>query len=277
MASKKSDAALGGSLLNLLFEAVKPLKSVAVGFSGGVDSSVILAAASAVLGQDNVIAVTADSPTLPSLELKQAQALAKRIGVRHSVVKSKELQIEGFSSNSTDRCFYCKGELWRLARDIARRKGMISLADGVNADDLKDVRPGIRASDEAGVAHPLAEIGAGKSEVRQLARELDLPNWNKPAQACLSSRFPYGEKITTAGLKRVEAAEEFLRSLGFGQLRVRSHGDVARIEIPEKALENIFASGLRQEIFQRLKQLGFTYVTVDLEGFRSGSMNESLG
>lgn len=263
-------------MFDQLIEFMRSLESVAVGFSGGADSSVVAAAAARALGPEKVLAVTADSETMPRRELQEARALAAGLGVPHAVIETRELDSEDFSANPADRCFYCKSELWHRIGVLAEERGLANLADGVNADDLGDHRPGIQASDEAGVVHPLASIGAGKQDVRQLALALGLSNWDKPAQACLSSRFPYGEKITAGGLKRVELAEEFLRSLGLGQLRVRSHGDIARIEVPVESFEDISTKSMRREIVRRLKEIGFRYVTLDMEGFRSGSMNEVL-
>ena len=264
------------TLLESLLEAIRPLESVAVGFSGGVDSTVVVAAAAHALGPGKTLAVTGSSATVPGRELAEAAALAAGLGIPHAVIETGELGSEQFCANSSDRCYHCKSELWAQVRELAASRGIASVADGVNADDLGDFRPGIAASDEAGVAHPLADVGAGKADVRELARELKLPNWDKPAQACLSSRFPYGEKITVEALGRVEQAEEFLRELGFRQLRVRHHGGIARIEIPAEELPEISSDDRRQEIVRRFRQLGFDYVTLDLEGFRSGSLNEVL-
>ncbi len=261
--------------LNRLILAIKPLDSLAVGFSGGVDSSVVVAAAVEALGAGNVVAVTSASETLPAREMKAARHLARKIGCRHEIIRTGELEMNEFAANPPDRCYYCKTELWKQVRKIASELGLKNIADGVNASDLGDFRPGIRASDECGVAHPLAAIGAGKEQVRGIARELGLPNWGKPAEACLSSRFPYGNTITAAGLKRVERAEELLKENGFRQLRVRDHGDIARIEVPPEVFHKL-TNGSRSEIVKGLKELGYSYVTVDLEGFRSGSMNETL-
>ncbi|MBE0429642.1 MAG: ATP-dependent sacrificial sulfur transferase LarE [Thermoleophilia bacterium] len=255
---------------------LRPLGSVAVGYSGGVDSSVVAAAAVQALGRKNVLAVTGNSGTLPARELQEAGLLAKKLGIPHAVISTAELDCDDFSQNRPDRCYFCKSELWRRVRALADERGLSSVVDGVNADDLRDHRPGIRAGDELGVLHPLAAVGAGKNEVRELARQLSLPNWDKPAQACLSSRFPYGERITPEGLRRVERAEELLRGLGFRELRVRSHGDVARIEVPQQTLSDLADGGCRREVVNGLKKIGFRYVTLDLEGFRSGSMNEVL-
>ena len=264
------------SLLDRLKSVLGPCGRLMVAFSGGVDSSVVVAAAAQALGKDNVLAVTADSETLPENELAQACELATSLGVRHTVVETRELDNELFCANSSDRCYHCKSELWQRLVTLAAAEGVDAIADGVNADDSTDFRPGIKAGDEAGVMHPLAEVGATKNQVRSLARELGLSNWNKPAQACLSSRFPYGSVITAGKLRRVEQAEEFLRGLGLKQFRVRDHGDTARIEVTAADLGGLAAEPRRQEIVEALKALGYTYVTLDLEGFRSGSMNEAL-
>lgn len=265
-----------GTLLKRLLDELRPLESIAVAFSGGVDSSVVTAASLRALGAGNLVAVTADSETLPARELEDARQLAAAMEVPHLVIRTHELEDGNFRANPVDRCYYCKTELWGRVRALADARDLKHIADGVNADDAGDFRPGIKAGDEAGVVHPLLNIGAGKDDVRRLAQALELPNWDKPAQACLSSRFPYGCRITPAGLEKVEKAEEYLRRLGLRQLRVRDHGDIARIEVSAESLAMIAANGLRQEIADTLKGLGYRYVTLDLEGFRSGSMNEVL-
>jgi len=256
-----------------LGEVIRPLESVAIGFSGGVDSSVVTAVAAQVLGAENILAVTANSESMAISELENAKWMAAELGIPHEIIHTNELECPDYSDNSPERCYYCKDELWQKMRLLADERGLKQIADGVNKDDLLDHRPGIRASDEAGVAHPLAAAGLGKEDVRTLARTLGLSNWDKPAQACLSSRFPYGEKLTAAGLKRVEAAEDFLKKMGLLEVRVRSHGDIARIEVPLPELGSIVDDWRREAITSTLKQLGFRYVTLDLEGFRSGSMN----
>ena len=264
------------NLLQHLIDELRPLKSVAVAFSGGVDSSVVIAAAARSLGSENVLAVTAKSETLPEQELLAATELACSLNIPHSIIETHELDNDEFRANSFDRCYHCKTELWLKLGALAKSRGISSLADGVNADDTRDYRPGIRASDEAGVFHPLELVGAGKTEVRSLARLLALPNWDKPAQACLSSRFPYGNTISAEGLRRVEKAEAYLRKQGFIELRVRDHGNMARIEVPADMLGSLVAKGNREMIVNFLKQLGYVYISADLEGFRSGSMNEIL-
>lgn len=264
-------------MLDKLGEAIRPLGSVAIGFSGGVDSSVVCAAAVRVLGPEKVLAVTADSESMARRELENARRIARELGILHAIIHTNELECDGYRDNSPERCFYCKDELWRRVRAQADDRGLKNIADGVNADDLGDYRPGIRASDEAGVVHPLVTAGMGKKAVRTVARAMGLSNWDKPAQACLSSRFPYGQRLTPEGLKRVEEAEEFLRNMGLPKVRVRSHGDIARIEVPAGQIRELMADDQgREAITTRLKQLGFSYVTLDLEGFRSGSMNEAL-
>ena len=251
--------------------------SLAVAFSGGVDSSLVLAASVRRLGGDAVVAITGESETMPAAELSLARELAEMLGTRHEVIRTHELENRKFSANPPDRCYFCKQEFWRRAGEVVAGHGIESLADGTNTDDVSGHRPGVAACDEAGVLHPLVDIGAGKQMVRSMARSLDLPNWDKPAQACLSSRFPYGTHITPEGLRRVEAAEAFLEKLGLGQLRVRDHDGLARIEVPAADLENLAAGGKRERITARFRELGYDYVTLDLEGFRSGSMNEVLG
>ena len=263
-------------LYKKLCDAIRPLESVAIGFSGGVDSAVVTAAAAQTLGVENVLAVTADSESLARRELEDAKWAAEELAIRHEIISTSELQCADYSDNPPDRCFFCKEELWRKVRVLADERGLKRLADGVNADDVSDHRPGIRAGDEAGVAHPLAEAGMTKEQVRSLARALGLSNWDRPAQACLSSRFPYGEKLTEEGLRRVEAAEEFLRKMGLTELRVRSHGSIARIEVPEQQFEVVMEDWRRKMIVEFLKDLGFGYVALDLQGLRSGSMNEVL-
>lgn len=263
-------------LLEALIKELRPLGRLVVAFSGGVDSSVVMAAAVQALGVENVIAVTALSETLPERELREAEDLARSLGIPHRVIETREMDTEEFQSNPPDRCYHCKTELWGKIGEMAREAGISNLADGVNFSDSRDFRPGIKAGDEAGVIHPLVSVGAGKAEVRSLAKKLGLSNWDKPSQACLSSRFPYGDRITADGLSRVESAEEFLHNMGLPQLRVRVHGDIARIEVPEDQIDLIAADGAREKVVAAFKALGYKYVTLDLQGFRTGSMNEPL-
>jgi uncharacterized protein len=256
---------------------VRSLGSAVVAFSGGVDSSVVLALAVEQLGHANVLAVTSRSETYIDEECREAASIAEWLGVEHLVIETKELDIPGFSSNPPDRCYHCKAELFGRLREIAGDRGLAAVVDGANLDDQGDFRPGIGAADELGVRHPLMESGLDKDAVRALAKRLGLPNWDKPAMACLSSRFPYGESITRERLEMVAQAEAFLREAGYRQLRVRHHGVVARIEVPRDQVAGLASDErLRSELVARFKHIGYRYVTLDLEGFRSGSMNEVL-
>ena len=258
-----------------LIKGLSDLKSVVVAFSGGADSTLLLATSLQVLGAGSVLAVTADSPTLPRSELDETVALAQELGAEHLVISTDELAVEGFASNPTDRCYFCKRELFEHLRAVAEDKGYAYLVYGATAADLGDHRPGMRAAEEAGARAPLLEAGFTKDDVRALSRRLGLRTWDKPAMACLSSRFPYGDRITEQALSRVEAAEELLRrELGFAQVRVRDHGTVARIEVSAADLARLLETGTRERVSSELKKLGYTYVTADLQGFRSGSMNE---
>ena len=261
-----------------LCDVIAKLESVVVAFSGGVDSTLLLTLSLQVLGENQVLAATADSPTLPRSELAEAVELAKGLGAKHVVIGTRELQDECFASNPTDRCYYCKQELFAQLRSLADRQGYKHVAYGATAADLGDHRPGMRAATEAGAVAPLLEAGFTKRDVRILSRQLDLPTWNKPAMACLSSRFPYGTRITEEKLLRVEKAEELLRQrLGFREVRVRDHDSVARIEILPEDSPRLVDEAIRDGVISQLKKLGYTYVALDLEGFRSGSMNESAG
>lgn len=246
-----------------------------VAFSGGVDSTLLLKVARDVLG-DRVLAVIASSETYPGKEIREARALARTLKVRHRVIHTDELKNPEFVKNPPLRCYHCKRELFSTLKAIAREEGIPFVLDGQNADDLGDFRPGAKAGRELGVRSPLKDAGLGKEEIRTLSRHLGLPTWAKPSLACLASRFPYETAIEIKSLKQVGAAEDYLRSLGFGQLRVRHHGDVARIELTAGDLARAAAPGIREKIAARLKKLGYLYVTLDLAGYRTGSMNEGL-
>ena len=249
--------------------------STLVAFSGGVDSTFTAAAAFDALGE-RALAVTGVSPSIPASEVAEARELARLIGIAHETIDTQEMDRPGYVENSPQRCYHCKTELYGLLAAMARERGIASVIDGCNVDDLGDHRPGRIAAAEHGVRSPLIEAGLTKDEIRALSRERGLPTWDKPAMACLSSRIPYGTPVTVEALERIGAAEAFLRSLGVRQLRVRHHGDVARIELEPDGMETLLRDGNRERVVERLKELGYQYVTLDLAGFRSGSMNETL-
>jgi uncharacterized protein len=249
------------------------LERVIVAYSGGVDSALLAAAAHETLGR-NALSVTAVSPSLARRELAAATELARSHGWNHRTVDTHEIDRAEYARNSADRCYWCKSELFDVLDPLAEAM-RATIATGTNLDDLSDYRPGLRAAGERSVRTPLADAGLTKSDVRALSAERGLPTADKPASPCLASRFAYGVRVTSEGLERIERAEEVVRALGFDELRVRDHGDLARIEVPPDAIGRIAAQ--RATIERELKSLGFTYVTVDLGGFRSGSLNASLG
>jgi uncharacterized protein len=261
--------------LSHLEEFVRGLGSVLVAFSGGVDSSLLLKVAVSELGQ-NALAVIAKSPTYPETELSEAVRLASQLKARFFLIDTDELSDPRFRANPPERCYYCKLELFGRLRTIAGKQGLKWVADGSNYDDLKDTRPGNKAAKELGVVSPLREVELGKEEIRQLARHVGLPNWAKPAQACLASRFPYGSEIVPSQLTKVAVAESALRKQGFSQVRVRVHGEVARVEVLPEELERLLSAETRARVAKELKKAGFLFVSVDLEGYRTGSMNELL-
>ncbi|MGB3633444.1 MAG: ATP-dependent sacrificial sulfur transferase LarE [Rubrobacteraceae bacterium] len=261
--------------LRELQNVVAPYGSALVAFSGGVDSSLALAIAARALPKDNVLAVTSNNETYLPSELDLASGFADSLGVEHLVVNTRELDDPNYSSNPTNRCYFCKSTLYSDLETLARERGFGCVVDGANADDEGDYRPGRKAAKELGVVSPLSLAGVGKAEVRDLAKHLGLPSWDKPALACLSSRFPYGQEITPEKLTQVARAEEFLRFRGFRQTRVRHHGEIARLEVGPEEMERAFEE--RNEISAELKDAGFLYVALDLAGYKSGSLNAALG
>ena len=275
MTSRQQEHAHAFAKLELLRERVRVIGSAVVAFSSGVDSTFLLRVAHEELGE-RAVAATIRSHTFPLRELDEAAAFCRAEGIRHEIIDSNELDIPGFAENPPDRCYHCKRELFSKLLAFARENGLAAVLEGSNLDDDGDYRPGRRAIRELGIVSPLHEVGLTKAEIRALSREMGLPTSDKPSFACLASRFPYGERITAAALERVERAEQWLLDAGLGltQLRVRSHGDLARIEVPSDAIPRLAARAT--EIAAAFKELGFAYVTLDLRGYRTGSMNEVL-
>ncbi|MEA5565240.1 ATP-dependent sacrificial sulfur transferase LarE [Anabaena sp. UHCC 0399] len=258
--------------LKLLFAE---MEQALIAYSGGVDSTLVAKIAYDVLG-DRALAVTAVSPSLLPEELEDAEIQAATIGIAHKIIQTHEMENPNYTANPVNRCYFCKSELHDNLKPLALELGYPYVIDGVNADDLHDYRPGIQAAKERGARSPLAEFGVTKLEVRQLSQQLGLPWWDKPAQPCLSSRFPYGEEITVAKLQRVGRAEIYLRKLGWQNLRVRSESDTARIELPPEKIKDFVMLTDLQSVVTTFQNLGFIYVTLDLEGYRSGKLNQVL-
>jgi pyridinium-3,5-biscarboxylic acid mononucleotide sulfurtransferase len=261
--------------LRALEEIVAPYGSALVAFSGGVDSSLALAVCARALPKERVLAVTSNNETYLPSELDLAREFADSLGVEHLIVNTRELDDPDYARNPANRCYFCKSTLYSDLRGVAEERGYACVVDGANADDEGDYRPGRKAAKKLGVVSPLSMAKMGKAEVRDLARHLGLPSWDKPALACLSSRFPYGQEITAEKLAQVACAEEFLRVQGFRQVRVRHHGEIARLEVGPQEMERAFA--LREEISAELKEAGFLYVALDLSGYEGGSLNAALG
>jgi pyridinium-3,5-biscarboxylic acid mononucleotide sulfurtransferase len=266
-------------MLTEKFEQLRALftemEQALIAYSGGVDSTLVAKIAYDALG-DRALAVTAVSPSLLPEELEDAKVQAATIGIPHKIVQTHEMENPNYTSNPVNRCYFCKSELHDTLKPLALELGYPYVVDGVNADDLHDYRPGIQAAKERGARSPLAEVGVTKVEVRQFSQQLGLPWWDKPAQPCLSSRFPYGEEITVAKLQRVGRGEIYLRKLGWQNLRVRSEGDTARIELSPEQIKDFVLTNDLQKVVSAFQDFGFIYVTLDLEGYRSGKLNQVL-
>ncbi len=261
--------------MDALKSILADMGSVIVAYSGGADSAFLAATAHEVL-RDRTLAVTAKSPSLAPSELREAVELANRLGLNHRVIETHEVEREDYAANNPNRCFFCKDELYTYLSSYAEGEGYNAIANGTNTDDLGDFRPGLNAAKQYGVRSPMVEAGLAKSEIRELSKDMDLPTWDKPAQACLSSRIPYGSMVTVEALTRIAQAEEYLHDIGIRQLRVRHHDNIARIEVEPQDFITLTDESVREQVVQKFREIGYSYVTLDLQGFRSGSMNEVL-
>ncbi len=258
-----------------LFTILRDMRTVLVAYSGGTDSAYLAWAAHQVLGEE-AVAITADSPSIPESHKRDAADFARYFGIRHEVIPTYEFDNPEYTKNDANRCFHCKDELFTRLDEIGRQRGIANIVYGVNQDDLGDYRPGQKAAKIHEVKAPLVEAGLSKAEIRELSRQAGLPTWDRPAAACLASRIPYGTTVTLENIKQVETGEEELKALGFRQFRVRFHGEVVRIEIAKEEMARALTPEMAQKFTAIFKQLGFKYVTLDLEGYRQGSMNEVL-
>ena len=260
---------------NKLKDDLKKMERVLIAYSGGVDSTLLLKAAS-VSGLKHILAVTSSSESVPKKELQFAKELTSSLNINHRIIETDELKDNNYSSNPPERCYYCKKELFGRLREIGEEENIPFILDGTNTDDIDDWRPGRKAAKEMNVISPLLEAELCKDEIRAISRELGLPTWNRPSNPCLSSRFPYGQEITAGALRRVDLAEEFIRKLGVRELRVRDHSELARIEVPYNDFSLLLKEGVREQIVTYLKSIGYRHITLDIRGFRSGSLNEFL-
>lgn len=265
-----------GSKLDTLREIYRGMESILVAYSGGVDSAFILLTATETLGPERVLGVTGVSESLAPYERVDAAALAAQMGARHREIRTNELADENYASNPTNRCFHCKSTLYTILAKIALEEGLKTIVDGSNADDVGDFRPGMQAGKQRGIRSPLLEAGMTKPEIRSFAKERGLPIWDKPAAPCLASRIPYGQRVTAEKLHQIGEAELYLHSLGLRNVRVRHHDKIARIEVSRSEMAILIAPGVAEGIVSKLKELGYRHVTLDLQGFRSGSLNEAM-